>query len=206
MIWELEPGSCLEVRKKSESWFCLSQSTTSSCCVWRSSHLRGAGSSDAQHVEHPISWPKSFVGDFHVDSHERWLLQSRVCRPGLSLVRQCGIARRNPSSLETGKAKNSAVDMVFLKKETKGGRLILIWNMEDDSIDWIAGLKALYGRFEDGTFPQFATMKWRKVWETEAAKELFQVLPEVWDAHVPQVREAFCNLVFFFLLSFLWCR
>ena len=123
---------------------------------------------------------------------------SRVCRPGLSLVRQCGIARRNPSSLETGKAKNSAVDMVFLKKETKGGRLILIWNMEDDSIDWIAGLKALYGRFEDGTFPQFATMKWRKVWETEAAKELFLVLPEVWDAHVPQVREAFCNLVFFF--------
>ncbi|KAJ7562673.1 hypothetical protein O6H91_03G079800 [Diphasiastrum complanatum] len=57
-----------------------------------------------------------------------------------------------------------------------GGRLGLIWNLEDrHAKKWVASLRDLYERYEMGT-PQYRLGLWRGVWGTAEARELFTEL------------------------------
>lgn len=65
-----------------------------------------------------------------------------------------------------------------------GGRLGLIWNLEDkDSAKWVESLRDLYEKYEMGS-PQYRLGLWKQVWETEEAKELFTELQEAHFQHV----------------------
>uniref|UniRef100_A0A0G4GPB7 Methyltransferase type 11 domain-containing protein n=1 Tax=Chromera velia CCMP2878 TaxID=1169474 RepID=A0A0G4GPB7_9ALVE len=60
----------------------------------------------------------------------------------------------------------------------KGGWLYLIWNLEDaDRAQWVKRLRALHEPLE-GDAPQFRQGRWRNVWQTETASELFLPLDE----------------------------
>ena len=72
-----------------------------------------------------------------------------------------------------------------------GGRLVLIWNLEDEAVPWVASLRALYERY-DGGIPQFRLGLWRRVWETAEAKSLFRVVAERQEQHVPRASRQQC--------------
>ncbi len=67
---------------------------------------------------------------------------------------------------------------VFKHFLPQSGRLVLIWNYEDESCAWTQELRKLYEKFEDGTFPQFAHGTWRNVWKTPEAATLFEKVEE----------------------------
>lgn len=43
----------------------------------------------------------------------------------------------------------------------KGGKLALIWNFRDQTVDWVAALEAILTQYEGDT-PRFESMKWRE--------------------------------------------
>jgi SAM-dependent methyltransferase len=63
------------------------------------------------------------------------------------------------------------------------GRLGLIWNARDESVDWVAGLSAIIQPYE-GDAPRYASGRWR---EAFAATELFTPLEARQFAHNQEV-------------------
>ena len=59
-----------------------------------------------------------------------------------------------------------------------GGRLALVWNMEDRTAPWVASLRDAYEVYE-GSAPQYRQGKWKQVWTTATAKEAFAPLAHV---------------------------
>lgn len=51
-----------------------------------------------------------------------------------------------------------------------GGRLGLIWNVRDESVDWVAALTEITDKFENHT-PRFRTGAWRQVFPAEGFVE-----------------------------------
>ena len=47
------------------------------------------------------------------------------------------------------------------------GRLALIWNRRDESVDWVAQLARIVDRFEEGT-PRYKSGQWRKAFDSTA--------------------------------------
>ncbi|WFD37223.1 uncharacterized protein MJAP1_000165 [Malassezia japonica] len=57
-----------------------------------------------------------------------------------------------------------------------GGVLALVWNLEDrDAAPWIAKLRDLYEKFEDGA-PQYRHMAWKKMYKTPSFEKYFTEL------------------------------
>lgn len=54
-----------------------------------------------------------------------------------------------------------------------GGKLALIWNLEDDSVPWVKKVRGEYERY-DQVAPQFRRGTWRNVWKGELARSLFK--------------------------------
>lgn len=70
-----------------------------------------------------------------------------------------------------------------------GRALVLVWNLEDNTVRWIARLRHLYEAFEGDT-PQFRLGLWRHVWRTPEAERLFEPLCEHTHTHVLHVTRA----------------
>jgi SAM-dependent methyltransferase len=49
----------------------------------------------------------------------------------------------------------------------QGGKLGLIWNRRDESVDWVAQLANIVDRFEEGT-PRYKSSEWKKAFEETA--------------------------------------
>jgi ubiquinone/menaquinone biosynthesis C-methylase UbiE len=45
-----------------------------------------------------------------------------------------------------------------------GGRLGLVWNIRDESVDWVGQLSRIINAYEEAT-PRFKTMEWKRVFE-----------------------------------------
>jgi SAM-dependent methyltransferase len=56
----------------------------------------------------------------------------------------------------------------------KGGAMVLIWNLEDDSVEGIKELRSVYERY-DGDVPQYRKGVYREVFEDDEAKVLFDI-------------------------------
>ena len=69
-----------------------------------------------------------------------------------------------------------------------GGTLVLIWNMEDNSIPWISRLREQYEIYEQDT-PQFRLGLWRAVWNSAGAEKLFDCYNETQSRHVPVIAD-----------------
>lgn len=54
----------------------------------------------------------------------------------------------------------------FRRVLTPGGRLGLIWNVRDESVEWVAALTAITDKFENHT-PRFRTGAWRRVFPAD---------------------------------------
>ncbi|GJJ12100.1 hypothetical protein Clacol_006341 [Clathrus columnatus] len=63
------------------------------------------------------------------------------------------------------------------------GRVVLIWNLEDDATPWIAQLRKLIEAYEQGS-PQFRLGLWRQTFDTPSYKELFQPPQELLFRHI----------------------
>lgn len=71
-----------------------------------------------------------------------------------------------------------------------GGTLCLIWNLEDNSVEWVKRLRSLYEGKYDGDIPQFWKGLWRAVWKTPVAEMLFQTPVEKTYSHRVYVTES----------------
>jgi len=56
-----------------------------------------------------------------------------------------------------------------------GAGFVMIWNLEDRSVEWIAKLRDAYEQYEGDT-PQYRLGLWKSPWNTNLAKELFESL------------------------------
>ena len=56
-----------------------------------------------------------------------------------------------------------------------GGRLALVWNVRDESVDWVAAITAILAPYEAGS-PRFASGRWREVFTQPPARGLFSGL------------------------------
>lgn len=51
------------------------------------------------------------------------------------------------------------------------GKLALVWNVRDESVDWVAALSAITNPFEGDT-PRYYTMQWRKLFPNDLFSDL----------------------------------
>jgi SAM-dependent methyltransferase len=63
----------------------------------------------------------------------------------------------------------------------RGGRLALVWNHRDDSVEWVARLSAIVNRHEGGA-PRYRTGGWRAAFD--ASRDLFRPLEEARFRHL----------------------
>lgn len=62
----------------------------------------------------------------------------------------------------------------FARVLKPGGRLGMIWNVRDESVDWVAAITAITDPYEAGT-PRYKSFAWRKVFPADG----FAELPEI---------------------------
>lgn len=62
-----------------------------------------------------------------------------------------------------------------------GGHLVTIWNVRDETVDWVADYNAILGRYEGGT-PRHVSMGWRRAIESD---ERFELVDD-WGVENPQ--------------------
>ncbi len=61
-----------------------------------------------------------------------------------------------------------------------GGQLGLVWNVRDESVEWIAAITAILAPYEADA-PRFASERWREVFARTGSRELFSELrPATW--------------------------
>lgn len=106
-----------------------------------------------------------------------------------------GLSEAMPGTAQEMPLPDSFVDVIFIAQAfhwfanvdalreihrvlRPGGRVVLVWNLEDrDRATWLGDLRDLYEQYDIGV-PQYRKGTWKEVWQTDDAKALFSALTQ----------------------------